>query len=88
MSDLDGLAAALLDAYATGMPVPPLTETDEGLTVDDAYAIQQVQIASRIAAGAVIAGYKVGLTSEPMRRSSGEDEPDFRAPADRHGPCR
>lgn len=41
VTDLDALAALLFDAYATGMPVPPLTETDEGLTVDDAYAIQQ-----------------------------------------------
>jgi 2-keto-4-pentenoate hydratase len=77
MSDLDGLAALLLDAYATGIPVAPLTGTDDGLTLDDAYAIQQVQIASRIASGAAIVGYKVGLTSEPMRRQFGVDEPDF-----------
>jgi 2-keto-4-pentenoate hydratase len=77
VTDLNALAALLLDAYATGTPVPPLTETYEGLTVDDAYAIQRVQIASRTATGAGIAGYKVGLTSEPMRRQFGVDEPDF-----------
>ena len=42
MADLDALAAVLGAAYATGTPVPPLTETYDGLTLDDAYAIQQI----------------------------------------------
>ena len=76
MSDLEGLprCCSMLTRLA---PVPPLTEADSGLTVDDAYAIQQVQIASRIAGGAAIVGYKVGLTSEPVRRQFGVDAPDF-----------
>ena len=71
MTDLDALAAALLQAYATGSPVPPLTETFDGLTLDEAYAVQQIQVRDRLAAGAVIAGYKVGLPSEPMRQQFG-----------------
>ena len=70
MADLDALAAALLAAYATGTPVPPLTETYDGLTLDDAYAIQQIQIRSRLGQGASVAGYKVGLTSAAMRSRS------------------
>jgi 2-keto-4-pentenoate hydratase len=77
VTDLGAVAALLLDAYATKTPVPPLTETCAGLTLDEAYAIQQLQVSSRLAAGAVIAGYKVGLTSEPMRRQMGVNEPDF-----------
>ncbi len=77
MTDLDALAAALLEAYATGRPVPPLTQTYDGLTLDDAYAIQQIQIRSRLDQGAAIAGYKVGLTSEPMRQQFGVRDPDF-----------
>jgi 2-keto-4-pentenoate hydratase len=77
VTDLDALAAVLLEAYATGMPVPPLTQTYDGLTLDDAYAIQQIQIRSRLDKGAAIAGYKVGLTSEPMRQQFGVRDPDF-----------
>jgi 2-keto-4-pentenoate hydratase len=77
VTDLDALAALLLNAYATRTPVPPLTQTYDGLTLDDAYAVQQIQIASRLAAGAGIVGYKVGLTSEPMRQQFGVNDPDF-----------
>lgn len=77
MTDRGALATLLLDAYGTRTPVPPLTETADGLTLDDAYAIQQLQISSRLAGGAAIAGYKVGLTSEPMRQQFGVTEPDF-----------
>lgn len=39
--------------------------------------MQQVQIRRPLEAGASIAGYKVGLTSEPMRQQMGVDQPDF-----------
>ena len=77
VADLDALAAALLDACASRKPIPPLTETCEGLTLDDAYAVQQRQIRTRLASGAVIAGYKVGLTSEAMRQQFGVSDCDF-----------
>lgn len=77
MTDINALAAILQAAQVNGTPVPPLTETCDGLTLDDAYAIQQVQIRGRLDAGAVIAGYKVGLTSEAMRQQFGVSEPDF-----------
>jgi 2-keto-4-pentenoate hydratase len=77
VTDLSEVATLLLDAYAARTPVPPLIETYDGLTLDEAYAIQQLQVSSRLAAGAVIAGYKVGLTSEPMRQQIGVSEPDF-----------
>lgn len=77
MTDLDALAASLLEAYASRVPVPPLTETYHGLTMDDVYTVQQIQIRSRLASGAVVAGYKVGLTSEVMRQQFGVTESDF-----------
>lgn len=77
VADLDELAAVLLGAYASGVPVQPLTETYDGLTLDDAYAVQEIQIRSRLAAGAAITGYKVGLTSEVMRQQIGVSESDF-----------
>jgi len=47
------------------------------LTIDDAYAIQLRQIRARKAAGAVVRGYKVGLTSKAMQDQFGIDQPDF-----------
>jgi len=77
MTDLEAVAALLLDAYKTRTPVQPLTQTFDGLTLDDAYAVQQIQIRARMSAGAGIAGYKVGLTSEPMRQQFGVNDSDF-----------
>lgn len=78
--DRPSLAAAarlLLDAYATGKPVPPLTGTYPELTLDDAYAIQLLQIAELTGAGRTVKGHKVGLTSAAMQRLLGVSEPDF-----------
>jgi 2-keto-4-pentenoate hydratase len=70
-------ARGLLEAYATGIPVPPLTQTAPGLSVPDAYAVQLAQVAAWTADGAVVKGHKVGLTSAAMQRQLGVSEPDF-----------
>jgi 2-keto-4-pentenoate hydratase len=77
VTDLAAIVAALREAYATRAPIAPLTESHDGLSLDDAYAIQLIQVAHRIAAGATVVGFKVGLTSEAMRRQLGVYEPDF-----------
>ncbi|SMC63435.1 2-keto-4-pentenoate hydratase [Janibacter indicus] len=70
-------AQILLEAYATGTPVAPLTEQFDGLTVEDAYAIQLEQVRSWTDAGRRIIGHKVGLTSLAMQKQLGVDQPDF-----------
>lgn len=71
-------AADLLDsADAAAAPVAPLTERYRGMEVCDAYAIQRVNLARRLATGRTLIGHKVGLTSEPMQTLLGVDEPDF-----------
>jgi len=78
VADLDSIAADLAAAYRPEQPtLPALTSTYSGLTVDDAYAIQQWQIRERIAGGASVIGYKVGLTSAAMQQQMGVYEPDF-----------
>lgn len=77
VTDLGALAGVLLEAYASGVPVPPLTSSCEGLSVADAYEIQQIQIRSRVAGGASVRGFKVGLTSAAMQAQMGVFEPDF-----------
>lgn len=70
-------AHLLLDAYTSRHPVEPLTETYQGMTLEDSYEIQLLQIRSRLAAGARIKGHKVGLTSMAMQRQMGVDQPDY-----------
>lgn len=70
-------ASLLLGAYASRIPIPPLTASHPALAVDDAYAVQLAQVAAWTAAGAVVKGHKVGLTSAAMQRQLGVDQPDF-----------
>jgi 2-keto-4-pentenoate hydratase len=77
VTDLDVVAGDLLDAYDTGKTVEPLTSRFDGLSLDDAYEIQTIQTRRRIAQGARIVGFKVGLTSMPMQQQFGIDQPDY-----------
>jgi 2-keto-4-pentenoate hydratase len=71
------LADALWRAETSRQPIAPLTEQYDDLVVEDAYAIQGVNVRRRVAAGAQIIGRKVGLTSKPMQQMLGVDEPDY-----------
>ena len=71
------LADLLWRAEADRRPIEPITDSDPGLTVEEAYAIQTVNIERRVAAGRVVKGRKVGLTSRPMQQVLGVHEPDF-----------
>ncbi|MGV0039976.1 2-keto-4-pentenoate hydratase [Mycobacterium colombiense] len=70
-------AADLWAAHRDRAPIAPLTKHYPGLGVTDAYAIQQVNLRRRLAAGATLVGHKIGLTSAPMQTLLGVDEPDF-----------
>jgi 2-keto-4-pentenoate hydratase len=71
------LADELWEADRAAKPIPPLTDRHTDLTIEDAYAIQTINIERRIAAGERVIGRKVGLTSKPMQELLGVDEPDF-----------
>ncbi|BBZ09933.1 2-keto-4-pentenoate hydratase [Mycobacterium branderi] len=70
-------ADLLYAAQTSRTPIGPLTERHPGLTVADAYAIQQVNLRRRLRDGRVLVGHKIGLTSESMQTLLGVDEPDF-----------
>lgn len=74
--DHDAIAGRLAAAYG-GQTIDPLTTTYPALTVDDAYAIQLCQIEQRVAGGAVIRGFKIGLTSAAMQQQLQVDQPDY-----------
>ena len=73
----EAMAEALASAERDRTPIPPLTDAHPDLTVEDAYAIQSLNIERRVAEGRLVRGRKVGLTSAPMQRLLGVDEPDF-----------
>jgi 2-keto-4-pentenoate hydratase len=70
-------ADALLAAYASGVPIPPLQDKFGALTIDDAYTIQRRQLDTWLSGGRRLLGHKVGLTSASMQRQLGVDQPDF-----------
>lgn len=77
-ADTRALAAKLLlDSYASRSPVPPLTTTFDGLTIEDAYDIQLRQVEALGRAGRTVKGMKVGLTSAAMQNLLGVHQPDF-----------
>jgi 2-keto-4-pentenoate hydratase len=71
------LADELWQAEQTRVPVEPLTKRHPGLEIDDAYAIQSLNIDRHVARGARVCGRKVGLTSVPMQELLGVKEPDY-----------
>jgi len=71
------LADELAKATRTGVAVDPLSSRHPGMTVVDAYRIQQVTVAGRLRGGERVVGWKVGLTSLAMQRQLGVDQPDY-----------
>jgi 2-keto-4-pentenoate hydratase len=74
---LKTLAEMLLAAEKNRKPVSPLTESDPGISVDDAYRIQLKVMEMKKSTGQVAVGKKIGLTSRAMQAMLGVDEPDY-----------
>jgi 2-keto-4-pentenoate hydratase len=70
-------AAALVEAELTRVWTTPVTLAYEGADIEDAYAIGQYVTEAKVAAGRVVKGHKVGLTSKAMRSTTGATEPDY-----------
>ena len=79
MSDADRNKAAdmLIAAEKARKQAVQLSKTWPDITFEDAYAISAETARRRVAGGARLIGYKVGLTSKAMQRSSMIDEPDY-----------
>lgn len=73
------LADRLWQAEAQRVPVAPLTDERPDLGPDEAYAVQRHNVERRVAAGAVLRGRKVGLTSRVSQELLGVHEPTFGA---------
>lgn len=71
------IAEALLGAEQDRKPISPLTQTDPGITVDEAYRIQLKVIERKKSSGQVVVGKKIGITSLAMQTMLGVKEPDY-----------
>ncbi|GAB3087942.1 2-keto-4-pentenoate hydratase [Nocardioides zeae] len=74
---LSAAAGRLRDADRAGVPGPPVRDLIGRDDVAAAYAVQQLLVAERIAAGRRVVGRKIGLTSAAVQAQLGVDQPDF-----------
>jgi 2-keto-4-pentenoate hydratase len=75
--EIQEAADRLRQAAETGKPCAPVRELIGEHDTDAAYAVQEQLTAARLAAGARVAGRKIGLTSDAVRRQFGVFQPDF-----------
>ncbi len=69
---------ALYEALASRTTIAPLTEQAPGITIQDAYRIQQRMVARRLkATGETIVGKKIGVTSKAVQDLIHVTQPDF-----------
>lgn len=70
-------ATVLEKARKTATPIPPLTNDQKDLGLNEGYRIQQAGIAKRVKAGDPIVGYKMGLTSKVKMEQMGLHTPIY-----------
>lgn len=68
-------AVRLLRAEREKQPIPLLTESDPGLTIEGAYQVQKAYIDMKLAGGDQIAGFKGGLTAGSVQKRFGMNAP-------------
>ena len=74
---IEAAAASLRKVYETGEPIAPLAAEFDGATLDDAYAIQNVNTEYWLDKKRVLAGRKIGVTSHAVQSQLGVSQPDY-----------
>jgi 2-keto-4-pentenoate hydratase len=75
--DIEALARRLDEAWERRRSIPPLSESEQLRTADEAYAVQMRWTELRLGRGERILGRKIGLTSRAVQQQLGVDEPDY-----------
>jgi len=75
MPAVDELASRLHQAAMRGGYIPPLTDDDPAMDLEAGYAVQDRVLQLRQAAGELLVGVKLGLTSRARQREMGGNEP-------------
>ena len=76
-SDVATAAKALYRAELDWAPIEPISTTYPTAGIEDAYRISQAVTDLKVAAGRIVKGHKIGLTSKAMRSLTGATEPDY-----------
>ncbi|WP_028602353.1 2-oxopent-4-enoate hydratase [Ottowia thiooxydans] len=74
---IQGWGDTLYDAFINSRPIEPLTDSEPGITIEDAYQIQLRMIQRRIERGETVVGKKIGVTSQVVMQMLGVNQPDF-----------
>jgi 2-oxopent-4-enoate/cis-2-oxohex-4-enoate hydratase len=74
---IEELGDELHGALVEKRPIPPLSTRGHGLTIDDAYRVQERMVSHRITQGERIVGKKVGATSKAVQSLFNVQQPDF-----------
>jgi 2-oxo-hept-3-ene-1,7-dioate hydratase len=69
-------ARRLFEAEKNRTQIRQLSIEHPGMTIGEAYAIQKALVALKVAAGGIVRGHKIGLTSKAMQSALNIDEPD------------
>lgn len=71
------LGDELYAALRAQTTLPPLTEREAGISIEDAYHISRHFLNCRLQAGEKVVGKKIGVTSAPVQEMLGVFQPDF-----------
>ncbi len=74
---IDELAGLLHRSLRERTAIAPLSDTDPGIDVDDAYRISRAFVRLRESAGERVIGKKIGVTSAAVQDMLGIRQPDF-----------
>jgi 2-oxo-hept-3-ene-1,7-dioate hydratase len=74
--EIRSCAERLDRAERTRTQIRQLSLEYPGITIEDAYAIQKEWVEIKVAAGRIVKGHKIGLTSKAMQSALNIDEPD------------
>lgn len=75
-TQIEAAAARLDEAERTRRQMRAISIEHPGATIEDAYRIQEAWVARKVAAGRVVKGHKIGLTSKAMQAAVGIGQPD------------
>lgn len=74
---IEQAARELDEAERSRTQTKPITLNLPDMVMDDAYAIQKSWVDLKLARGAKVSGYKIGLTSRAMQQAMKIDTPDY-----------
>lgn len=75
-TDVSAFARGLDESERSRAQTRALSLVHPDATMEDAYRVQEAWIARKVAAGRIVRGHKIGLTSKAMQAALGIDQPD------------